>query len=295
MGHLPEDARGPDPLVLHRQLPNDRALSHRHGGHDPPAHPAPRHRQVQRHVGRGHRRGDGLEVGAWRCFSKASALQGPGCVRRLRPPAPGLCLRDPRVLGCWFPVTSAPRVHSSGHVVALDLRWNLRGLHVGTVLQDVEGRGLEEDNLDDCLPLPRNGVWDVLCPQPLHLGHEVVGGRALHHDVCAASSLVRDFSSTGLPGSLLRLQKGSCVPARPHEPDPAPDPCPAVVHQWGLFLDDRGHPAVRRRFHRAVLHNVLYLAAPVLLSVRLPDACDPHSDRHLCRDINHPHLLPADQ
>ena len=41
LGHLPADDGRPDPLVQHHQLPDDRAVPFRHGGHDHDAHAAP--------------------------------------------------------------------------------------------------------------------------------------------------------------------------------------------------------------------------------------------------------------
>mmetsp|Transcript_59820 Transcript_59820/g.160316 ORF Transcript_59820/g.160316 Transcript_59820/m.160316 type:complete len:232 (-) Transcript_59820:93-788(-) len=127
------------------------------------------------------------------------------------------------------------------------------------------------------------------------MGHEVLRGGALHHDVCDTSLMVRDLRAAGLPRGVLRLQEGAHLSARADEPDPAPSSSAAVVHQRGLLLARGGDPALRRGLHGALLHHVLDLAAPVLLPLRLPHARDRHTSGHLRGDIHHPDVLPADQ
>mmetsp|Transcript_67116 Transcript_67116/g.196990 ORF Transcript_67116/g.196990 Transcript_67116/m.196990 type:complete len:237 (+) Transcript_67116:981-1691(+) len=236
-----------------------------------------------------------MEACARRRLPQASALQAPRRGGRLRHPAAGLRGRHPHLLRRWLPLPRAPRIHPAGGALALHVCWHPGGLHVGAVLQDVEGRGLEEDHADDGFPIPGDGVRDIFHPQPVHLGGQVIRGGALHHDVCPPRPVVRHLGPPGLPRGVLRLQEGAHHAAGAHEPDPAPDPRAAVVHQRPLLLDGGRHPSLRCGLHGAVLYHVLHLAASVLLPLWLPHArhCDPGG--HLRRDLDHADVFPAHQ
>mmetsp|Transcript_47564 Transcript_47564/g.122885 ORF Transcript_47564/g.122885 Transcript_47564/m.122885 type:complete len:249 (-) Transcript_47564:304-1050(-) len=235
-----------------------------------------------------------MEACARRRLPQAAAFQGPGRGNWLRHAAADLRRRDPHLLRRRLPVPRAPRLYPPGYVAALHVRRHPGGLHVGPLLQDVEGRGLEEDDADDGVPVSRHCLRDLLLLESVHLGSQVFRGSALHHDVRPPRPLVRHLGAARVPGGVLRVQEGSDLAASAHEPDPAPDPRAAVVHQRGLLVPRGRHPPVRCRLHGAVLHHVLHVAASVLLPVRFPRTGLGDPSRDVCRDCHRADLLPAD-
>mmetsp|Transcript_47563 Transcript_47563/g.122881 ORF Transcript_47563/g.122881 Transcript_47563/m.122881 type:complete len:237 (-) Transcript_47563:458-1168(-) len=235
-----------------------------------------------------------MEACARRRLPQAAAFQGPGRGNWLRHAAADLRRRDPHLLRRRLPVPRAPRLYPPGYVAALHVRRHPGGLHVGPLLQDVEGRGLEEDDADDGVPVSRHCLRDLLLLESVHLGSQVFRGSALHHDVRPPRPLVRHLGAACVLGRLLRLQEAQHRAASAHEPDSAADPSAAVVHTAGLYGSRWRNLALWRRLHRAFLHHVVVVAAPVLLPLRLPGTGAHHLGDHMCRDFDCADVLPAD-
>mmetsp|Transcript_12853 Transcript_12853/g.22179 ORF Transcript_12853/g.22179 Transcript_12853/m.22179 type:complete len:238 (-) Transcript_12853:364-1077(-) len=141
--------------------------------------------------------------------------------------------------------------------------------------------------------VPGHRLLGLPPPQPAHRRSEVRRSRQLLGPRLDHAPLVRHLGSFGLPGQLLRHEKGAGRVPCAHEPDPATDPGPGVVHAAGVLDPHRRHPSLRRRVHRAVLHPVLPVAPPVLLHVHFPLHRLRHPRPHLRRDHHRPLLLPA--
>eukprot|EP01139_Manchomonas_bermudensis_P000051 Amastigsp_a53_1498.p2 type:complete len:415 gc:universal Amastigsp_a53_1498:671-1915(+) len=297
LGCLPQDGgRQTDSLVLDRELADHCAVPVGHCCDDHDAHPASRLPAVQREP---HRRGDSggvrMETGPRGRVPAAepahAALDFCWLWRA------DLCDDSCHALLChaWVPLACQPRRHHHGHGRALCALGGVRGLRRRTRLQDV-GRSVVEDS-DDGHKLgdarPHHGHFPRA--QLLHDGRALVGCCAVRHSVWSVRNVARHRHAAGVPRRVLRVQESSDCAAQQHarQPNPAPDPAAAVVPGAPAFVPHRGHSAVRRHFHRVVLHALLDLAQHVLRTFRVPvhRLCDP--DHHLRRDLNRARLLLA--
>jgi len=207
-----------------------------------------------------------MEVSAWRHLPQATPLQGACSFRRLWHTAPGLRVHHVGLFCGWATFTSAPRLHSPRHLTLVHLRWCFVWLRLSSLLQDVEGRRLEEDDALDCILIPRIRLYIFLRAEPFHLGDKVVGRCALWHHVRAPGFVVWHLCATCVPWGLLWLQKGARLVACTHKSDPSAGPEPALVHNWCVQLARWWNPSIWCCIYGALLHNVFHLVTPVLFS-----------------------------
>mmetsp|Transcript_8617 Transcript_8617/g.13219 ORF Transcript_8617/g.13219 Transcript_8617/m.13219 type:complete len:229 (-) Transcript_8617:945-1631(-) len=183
LGHLPlhEPCRAQQgALVLHRELPADRAVPVHDDWHDPGAEPAPRYLHLQprghgRGVARGRRGragggragGDGVEAGARGRVPPAQTGQhvllragGHGV------PDPGHGPPHPRLRRRRLPVSCQPGLAADCHCAAVRGAGVQRRLHQRRALQVLQGQVLAAVHLDDGLLFPRSELPGVLFPQP---------------------------------------------------------------------------------------------------------------------------------
>mmetsp|Transcript_26345 Transcript_26345/g.69273 ORF Transcript_26345/g.69273 Transcript_26345/m.69273 type:complete len:206 (-) Transcript_26345:627-1244(-) len=204
-----------------------------------------------------------------------------------------MCVRDACLLSVGLLVASSPRVHIAGYVVALFVRGVLGWIHICSVLQDMERRGLEDNDSVDSVLVPWICVLHFLHLGPVHLGNEFLRSRPLCHDVRDPCSLVRHLCTLGVPWCFSRVQEGAHQPASSHESDPEADPC-STFSLWVLVhLHCGRHLAFRCSVHRTLFPDVFDLAASVLLPLRFLDVGDFDSDSDLCRDLHRTGLLPV--
>mmetsp|Transcript_67175 Transcript_67175/g.143759 ORF Transcript_67175/g.143759 Transcript_67175/m.143759 type:complete len:232 (+) Transcript_67175:786-1481(+) len=227
VGQLPQDDRWSDPLVRHPELDPDLGLPLRNGCHDPPPHFAPRHHQVQRggHCG-GGQGGDGVEARARRCVPETRVLHVPGCLCRLGHAGPWNVGGDAHLRLTRIPVARTPGQSPAVNDAPLHTHGCACRVHIFAIVQGIRGgRGpLEEDHILDGVHVPRDLLQHILLVEPGHLGPEVLWGRALHHDVCAARAVVRRLCALGLLWRLRGFQERGHGDAGAHASDPEGDP-----------------------------------------------------------------------
>mmetsp|Transcript_8615 Transcript_8615/g.13212 ORF Transcript_8615/g.13212 Transcript_8615/m.13212 type:complete len:357 (-) Transcript_8615:493-1563(-) len=310
LGHLPlhEPCRAQQgALVLHRELPADRAVPVHDDWHDPGAEPAPRYLHLQprghgRGVARGRRGragggragGDGVEAGARGRLPPAPpdahAAQRPARHRRAAPGYGG----DPAdVCPAGFPVAGQPGVAAHGLCAALRVPGVRGWVLLRPTVQDVPGHGLQEQHDADSTAVPRHLLRHLLRHRHLPLAGRLHRSGALWHSVHPAGAVAGREHPAGGGGQLLRVPPGNQPAPSAHQLHTQTDPAPGVVHAPGGVLLPGGGAALRSRVRGAVLHHVRPLAAPDLLHLWVPDAGFPDLVRHLCGGHHRVLLLPA--
>mmetsp|Transcript_2389 Transcript_2389/g.4788 ORF Transcript_2389/g.4788 Transcript_2389/m.4788 type:complete len:207 (+) Transcript_2389:1182-1802(+) len=192
-------------------------------------------------------------------------------------------------------VALQPRVAAPGHDPFLCLHGCACGVCLCHLLQNVQGRGdgPAEEHGADRDSVPGGGLPHLLRAQPHDLGGSGHGSGALRHSGGASAVLVCAEPPAGVSGELFGVQEGRCGAACAHKRHPEADPRADLVHEVCTVGADGGGAPIRGSLRRALLHPLVHMAAPVLLSVwvHAARAGDPGGD--VCGDHHRDVLLPA--
>mmetsp|Transcript_20417 Transcript_20417/g.31914 ORF Transcript_20417/g.31914 Transcript_20417/m.31914 type:complete len:239 (-) Transcript_20417:420-1136(-) len=166
---------------------------------------------------------------------------------------------------------------------------------VGSVLQDVQGcrHGSTQEHSHDGHGVPGSGIQHLF-----HVEFDSMGGQG---DWCCA---IRNFGSFAVLlvcnvlaprvlGQLLGLQEGSGRVSGPHESNPSSGTRPDLVHEDCTQCSHGRSIAIRCCFRGALLHLVIHMATPLLLSFRIHEFGPHYSAANLRRDHDSHDLLPA--